>query len=457
MAAFDWIRNITKGLRRGRRRNSEPTRDTIQSPNFFPLGQPSTHRQVVYKPTPRNLRYFSKTPYARRAINAIKNPISELKWEIAPLDGIDLNSELKRQIKIATNCFTNPNDQDDTSTFLEQIVEDCCVGAAAIETQLSGDENRPVWMWPVDGLSISIFPGWTGDANEARYAQSVGYGSYSGGGIQVLLRDDELVYLRPNPSTATPFGLGPLEVAFWSISRQLGLAEFQGNLTSNARPGVLINAGEVADKQVLEGLRAYWRSDVEGQGVTPIIGMKGGDVLRLYPEGDNGLFLKYLEMQKREIAVGFDLSPQNLGVEHDVNRSQGEVAEDRDWVQAIRPRARMIANYMTAHVVQRRMGFSQLQFRFTDLDREDEKAAAEIHEKYYKMNVLVPNEIRKRIGEEPSKNEYADLTFTDAQIAIAAARGAKEVLDDDFSNSDKKRAANQSPAKNQGRGSSQED
>jgi hypothetical protein len=41
----------------------------------------------------------------------------------------------------------------------------------------------------------------------------VGYGAYTGGGIRVDLRDDEIIYIRPNPSTATPFGLGPLEVA----------------------------------------------------------------------------------------------------------------------------------------------------------------------------------------------------------------------------------------------------
>src|SRR5438105_2083340 len=145
---LEWLGNVAKGLRRGRRRNDEPPRDTAKFPNYFPLGQPANQQRIVYKPTPRNLRYFAKTPYARRAINAIKNPIKHLHWEIAPLDGLDLNSELKRQIAIATNCFTNPNDDDDTATFLEQVVEDCMVGAGAFETQLSGDENRPVWMWP---------------------------------------------------------------------------------------------------------------------------------------------------------------------------------------------------------------------------------------------------------------------------------------------------------------------
>jgi hypothetical protein len=66
----------------------------------------------VYKPTPRNLRYFSLNPYARRAINAIKNPIAMLEWEIAPKAGIEMNKELERQIEIATFCIEHPNNDD---------------------------------------------------------------------------------------------------------------------------------------------------------------------------------------------------------------------------------------------------------------------------------------------------------------------------------------------------------
>ncbi|MBI1214115.1 MAG: phage portal protein [Alphaproteobacteria bacterium] len=454
---LDWIDNITKRLRRGRRPNQAPARDTMQFPNFFPLGQQTTRQRIVYKPTPRNLRYFAKTPYARKAINAIKNPIKELKWEVSPLEGIKLNSELKRQIEIASRCFSQPNNDDNISSFLEQITEDICVGAGAFETQQSGDENRPLWMWPVDGLTIQIFPGWTGDPSEARFAQSVGYGSYAGGGQMILLRDDELVYLRPNPNPSTPFGLGELEVAFMSIARQLGLAEFQGNLTSNARPSIFVNLGEVADKTVLEAFRSYWINDIEGQGKTPIAGMKGGKIERLYPEGDNGLFLKYADWIVREIAAAFDLSPQNMGLERDINRNTSETAEDRDWTQAIKPRARMIAGAMTTQVVQRRLGFSQLQFRFVDLDREDENAAAERHKLYFEMNALTPNEIRRRIGEEPSDNEFADMTNADIQIAIAAARGAKEVLDDDIGGGGKKQPAPAAKKPAKGKRQSSED
>ncbi|MDA1813422.1 hypothetical protein PDK10_27740, partial [Bacillus cereus] len=168
-----------------------------------------------------------------------------------PAPGVKETPELKRQIAVATYCLANPNRDDSWRTLAEQVLEDTLIGAGALETQVAGDANRPLWIWPVDGLSIQIYPAWSGDKNEARYAQTVGTGTYSGGGPAIQLRDDELIYIRPNPTTASPFGLGPLEVAFNSISRQLGVSEFAGNVTTNAKPSVIINLGEGADATAL--------------------------------------------------------------------------------------------------------------------------------------------------------------------------------------------------------------
>ena len=86
-----------------------PERETRPFPTLMQLGMRNNKWRYLYKPTPRNLRYFSHSPFARRAINAIKNPIKMLDWEITPLDGIDLNPELEKQIEVATTCFNHPN------------------------------------------------------------------------------------------------------------------------------------------------------------------------------------------------------------------------------------------------------------------------------------------------------------------------------------------------------------
>jgi len=431
----------------GGRKKNIPKRDTDIYPRLMQLGG-TLNRKVTFKPTPPNLRYFSRTPYARRAINAIKNPIAHLQWEIAPVKGVKLNKTLEKQIASITECFLHPNTDDNTISFLEAVIEDLLVfGAGCIEQQLSGNPDRPLWMWPVDAQSIKIFPGWGGGRNESRYIQTLGYnniGVYQG----VELSNDELIYIKANPSSETPYGYGPLEIAFNTINRQLGAADYAGNVASNAQPRILLYAG-TADEAVLRTFRNYWRNEIEGQGIMPIIGgIDKPDSINLHTGDDKALYLEYQQTLYREIAVAFDLSPQNLGVESDVNRSTAEVSEDRDWDSAIKPKANTIASYFTREAIHRRLGCYSLCFKFVGLDREDEEATANIYDKYYKNNVFTPNEIREKLGEPPSDDQWANLKEADVQIAISAARGSKVIDDKDLPDNYKTQPAQPDSQKN---------
>lgn len=422
--------DLLRPFRRGRR-SATPHRDTDVFPRMQQMGiRPAMSLRPAYKPIPRNIRYFSRTPYARRAINAIKNSIAQLDWEIVARPGSEISDELLRQIEVVYNSFMNPNNDDTFATLIEQVCEDMMCGAGAIELQIGGDATKPLWLWPVDGLSINIYPGWAGGESEARYAQVLGYGMASGSTTVCDLRNDELIYIRPNPTTDNPFGLGPLEVAFQSVARLLGIASFAGDLSSNASPPTMIWMGDTSPDE-LNAFRSYWKNDVEGQGRMPISG--GGDktpvALALHPEGDNALYLKYQEFLKREVAISFDLSPQNLGVERDINRNTAEVAEDRDIAQAIAPWGRKIASTFTREAIQSRLGFSQIEFRFKGLDREDELEQANVFEKEYRNNAVTPNEYRVRRGHPVMVSPWGNLTYADFMIAQQAARGAK-VIDD---------------------------
>lgn len=438
MGLKDWF----KGRLPGRKPNA-PSRDTISFPQMTQIGQAMSRRQLAYKPSPRNLRYFSRTPYARAAINAIKNPLAELGWKIVTLPGVTETPEHVRQIEVATACLSQPNQDDSFRTLLEQVVEDICVGAGAVEMQMGGDAIRPLWLWPVDGLSIQIYPAWAGDVAEPRYVQTVGYGSAAGGGQAFPLRNDELMYIRPNPSTSTPFGYGPLEIAFNSIARMLGVGEFAGNVATNSRPSIMLDLGDGVTDADIQTFRSYWKNEVEGQGMMPIVGLdgstteksRGAEVMRLYPEGDDGLYLKYQEFLKAEIAVSFGLSPQNLGAERDVNRNTAEVAEDRDWASAILPMAHMIASHLTREAIQGKLGFSQLVFMWVGLEREDELNTADIYDRYYKNNAITPDEQRLRLGLPPLEGVWGTMTYADVQIAIQAARGVGQIDDPDLKQS----------------------
>ena len=415
------------------RRRHEPERKTEIYARLKQIGSWNLRdSRPTVKPAPANLRYFSRTPYATRAISLYTRPISLLDWQVVARPDVKENTEIRRQIAVTNACLQNPNNDDSLPSLIQQIVEDMCVcGAGAIEQQVGGDPARPLWLWPVDALSIQIYAGWDGDAAKPRYCQSLGYGNVGVVAGRDLLNRD-LIYMRERPTTDSPFAFGALEVAFESINRLLGAAEYAGNVAANAHPQNLLFI-KGASQNEIEAFRTYWRNEIEGQGMTPVSGGDDFKAIQLRGSDDGALFLKYQQFVIREIATAFGISAQNLGVEADVNRNTSEVAEDRDWDLGIKPVASMIASYVTREAIWGRLGFSQIELSPGGLDREDERATADIYKIEYENNAITPNEYRARRNLPPLDGEWGDMVYADAQIAISAARGMKADLDRDLS------------------------
>lgn len=341
-----------------------------------------------------------------------------------PRAGLELNSELKRQIDVVTACFTTPNADDSFSTFIEKVIEDyLSVSAGCYEQQVdASNEDHPLWMWNVDGQSIEQYPGWDGKPTSTRYKQTAGSGNVSMEGIATLT-DEEMVYIQPNPSPNSPYGYGPLEICARSINRQLGAAEYAGNVASNAQPANLLWLGDV-DPGTIQTFRAYWRDEVEGMGQTPLIGSpEEPKAVKLRGDDDKSLFLDWQKFLVCEIATGFDLSMQNFNVvEQNTSTGAEDGASERDWETAVKPMALTVQDYINRQTILKRLGFSQIMFQFIGLDREEQEAQADIHEKQYQNNLITPNEARAQLGMPRSENPYSDMLYADVQIAIGEAR-----------------------------------
>lgn len=392
-----------------------------------------TGKRHLPKTSSQNLRALSRTVYARRAINAIKDPIKQMKWSIRPKNGIKLNSELKRQVEAATKVFQEPNSDDDFMSFVEQVLEDyLAVSAGTYEQRPTKDPTRPLTLYPTDGQSIQIVPLWDGKPKSIHYVQT----RHGVGETGVQFKDEDLVYMRPNPSTETPYSYGPLEVSARSISRQLGVSAFAGDAASNASPPNLLWIGP-ADNSILTRFRRYWQDDVEGQGLTPILGGAVEPVaVKLHSGDDKALYPQWNQFLIHELATGFNLSVLNFNPMLNVAGDIAEISRKQDWQHAIRPTAKALQSYFTRHTINKGMGFYSLEFYFDGLDREDEKELAEIYKIYYQNNLFTPNEFRTtKLGIEKSDHPWADKTYGDMQIAIGTARrgsdaGGADLLDE---------------------------
>src|SRR5579862_2812210 len=192
--------NITEKFRGAMRRlagvsldgGMEGKRRTVPLPSILNTYGP---RPDAYpKPSPANLRRFSETPVARKAINTIKDSVAGMRWRIQPRSGKSTALPgADSRVQILTANFDAPNPDDSFRSMAEQVLEDVIVGGfGAIEIESSGDALHPLTLWPVDGASIRIKGDWDGLPTSPRYVQMTGrFGAES----QVVLNDDELIYI----------------------------------------------------------------------------------------------------------------------------------------------------------------------------------------------------------------------------------------------------------------------
>lgn len=390
------------------------SRGSVLPVNLSRAGSPAPHG-LVLKPTPANLRRFSETPVARRAINVIKDRIAGMKWRIQARRGRGLESipDGALRAQIVTENFEAPNPDDSFRSLLEQVLEDVIVGGfGAIELQMAtGDaaEMRSAWtgqgavptpglpllMWPVDGASIRIVNDWDGNPGSPRYVQATGRYGPDG---HVVLNDDELSYIRLNARTHTPFGLGRLEVAFETIGAFLSAHRYASRLASNSVVQYALWLQDLTPAHH-ERLIRWWQDEIEGTGRVPILSVESKpEVLRFGAGTDADLRLAWQEFLLRVIADAFDLPAQFLGVERDVNRSTASEMSEMAFRSAIVPTARLVAEHLTRDAIGKKLGWTDLEFVFTDVDARDEMQAAQIDEILLRSGVLTVNEVRRARG-----------------------------------------------------------
>ena len=300
------------------------------------------------------------------------------------------------RIRILTDNFDAPNPDDSFRSLAEQVLEDIIVGGfGAIEVDATEDSAHPLLLWPVDGATIRMKADWDGQPSSQRYVQVTGKYGPEG---QIALNDDELVYIRLNPRTHTPFGLGRLEVAFETINEFLGAHRYAARLASNSVVQYALWL-QGLDPTQHERLIRWWQDDIEGTGRVPILSVENKpEVLRFAGGTDSDLRLEWQQFLLRVIADAFDLPPMFLGLEQDVNRSTaGQVSGDA-FQTAIVPTARLFAEHLTREVIGKKLGWTDLEFVFTDLDATNQLEHAQLQEILLRNGVLTVNEVRHMRG-----------------------------------------------------------
>jgi len=305
----------------------------------------------------------------------------------------------ERRLRALRRMLEEPNAADSFRTLIEQVIEDALTGGfGAIEMEPTGDEERPAMLWPVDGASIRINARWDGQAETPRYAQALP-GQLESAAVD--LRDDQLIYMRMNPRSFTPFGLGPLEVAFETVNQFLSAHRFAAKLASNAVAQYALWLNEATPAQH-DRLIRWWQDEIEGTGRVPLISTEQKpEVLRFAQGTDADMRLAWQEFLIRMVANAFNLPPLLLGLESDVNRSTAAEMTDEAFRGAISPLALLLAGHLTRDLFGKCIGWREFEFVFNDLSARDEETELAVQVQLLEAGVLTVNEVRSMRGLGP--------------------------------------------------------
>jgi HK97 family phage portal protein len=337
----------------------------------------------------------------RRAINVIKDRIAAMDWQVRVRRGVvpEEVDKSEQKLRALRRTLEEPNAQDSFRTLIEQVIEDALTGGfGAVEIEATGDPERPALMWAVDGASIRINSRWDGQAETARYAQ-VAPGQLESSAVD--LRDDQLMYVRMNPRSFTPFGLGPLEVAFETVNQFLSAHRFAGKLAANSVAQYALWLNEATPAQH-DRLIRWWQDEIEGTGRVPLLSTEQKpEVLRFAQGTDADLRLAWQEFLIRMVANAFGLPPMLLGLEGDVNRSTAEELADEAFRGAIQPLAQLLAGHVTRDLFAKCIGWGEFEFVFNDLNARDERTELAVQVQLLQAGVLTVNEVRAMRGLGP--------------------------------------------------------
>jgi phage portal protein BeeE len=238
-------------------------------------------------------------------------------------------------------------------------------------------------------------------------------GAGSGTDAVTPLRDDELLYIRLNPRSYTPFGLGRLEVAFESISQLLSAGRYAGRLASNSVAQYALWLDEATPEQH-DRLIRWWQDEVEGTGRIPVLSSeKKPEVLRFAGGTDADLRLEWQNFLIRMIANAFDLPPMLLGLEADVNRSTASELADEAFQAAIVPVARLLAEHITRDIFGKCIGWPEFEFVFNDLESRDPQEEVTMQLQLLSAGVLTVAEVRAMRGLPPVATATPEVSACD--------------------------------------------
>lgn len=313
------------------------------------------------KPTPINnetLRLMARhNEWVAAVLRTRKAQLGGKKWSVILKDSDDATGaaakaakQIERMLQRPSMYGSRPNTRPWRS-FLGMWLEDLLVlDRGTIEKERNGN-GWIMALYPVDGATIRPNIDEDGGYFDDAYVQLVD------GQVTARFGMEELICAMDNEQTDVRFagyGLSPLEQLIVSVTAELHASKFNSSyFERGAVPEGILNLGEDASAEDVDGFRLYWANEIQGKPWSlPIIGgSKAPDWMQWRENNRDMQFMEYQSWLLKKICAVYQMAPQDLGEIEDVNRSTADSQDKGSREMGVEPLMALIKETIDLEVI----------------------------------------------------------------------------------------------------------
>lgn len=382
------------------------------------------------KPKPTSVTYQTLRMMAQRCewvaavIKTRKNQIGGASWSIMPKDEEDDSRGVEALCQKITNLLKRPSMHGSRPTsrswrqFLNEVLVDVLVlDQGCIEKEWTIDKWIAA-LYPVDGATIAPNMDERGGYHDDAYVQVVD------GQITARFGIEDLIFIMDNPQTDvrfSGFGFSPLENLIVSVTAELYASKYNASyFEKGAVPEGLINLGPEAAPEDVNAFRLYWMNEIMGRPwAIPIVGGSQAEWIPWRASNKDMEYMAYQEWLLKKVCANYQITPKELGMVEDVNRSTAESEDSSEQEKGIVPLLTLIADYFEVEIIgEHGLGIGDyVEFKW-DEEGESEDAILNRFSVMIPMGAAKRSEFREALGMEPGDSEGLDEFFTDQELNL---------------------------------------
>lgn len=384
-------------------------------PSYRLMGETGKYSPLV-KPSKVSfhvLRQLSRAnAIVRLCVDTLKHKVSRQSWAIMPIDEEAKPEAYQEQIDYVTKLLKKPNPNNETfRTLTEKTIEDILVLDQADWELIRNPKGEICEIYSLDGATIRPVYNKFGQYQDPAYLQYLP-ANYNLSNPDAAFSMSELIHMMQNPQTDTwhfGYGMSPVEAVILAATNFLNADIYQGEVfTKGNLSQIMISLGKNAQPAQVKQFREFLITQMQGQNYSvPVIG--GSDdpkVLPLAPSQKDAQYMEYVQWEARVIVGAFGLSPQDIGLNLDQYKAEGEVQAELSAAKGYASLLDLLAEYINQELIWEGLGetnpaYKELQFVWTNTDKVNEKERADVAKIDIEMGAKTVNEYRLGQGLDP--------------------------------------------------------